>query len=82
MPHIRIQHFSPPLPDDILERLSTAITASVRDAIGCVDEAISIAIEPVSPPNWTHQVYEPVIAAEAHWLVKPPGYGRLAEAAT
>lgn len=79
MPHVRIQHFSPPLPEDVVERLSAAITASVQDAIGCVDEAISIAIEPVSPQDWTDRVYEPVIAAEARWLVKPPGYGRLTE---
>lgn len=80
MPHIRIQHFEPALPPELLIRLSSAVTASVREVIGCTEDAISIAVQPVAALDWAEHVYQSVIAAEAQWLVKAPGYGHLAGA--
>lgn len=79
MPHVLIQHFKPALPQDALERLSNSVATLLHDTFGCADSAISIAVKPVEPSEWTEQVYEPVIAADACWLVKTPGYGQLTE---
>ncbi|HEX7852362.1 MAG TPA: hypothetical protein VF503_01545 [Sphingobium sp.] len=77
MPHVHIQHFAPALPEDVLSELSAVLAATLGAFFGCEERVVSIAVEPVFPGEWASRVYEPVIAAQQQWLVKPPGYGRL-----
>lgn len=79
MPHIDIKHFPVSMDEASKKEFIASITLVVKSAFGCQEEAISIAIEPIDPKDWSDRVYEPEIVKREKWLHKRPGYGRLAE---
>jgi amino acid adenylation domain-containing protein len=74
MPHVSIKHFPTPLTQQQQGELVNAISAAVREAFGCNEEVISIAMEPIPPSEWQSEVYEPEIEARSHLLAKTPRY--------
>jgi 4-oxalocrotonate tautomerase len=45
--------------DEQKSRLAETITRGVSDILGYDDEAISVALQEVTPADWTEQVYNP-----------------------
>ncbi|SDH16830.1 tautomerase family protein [Nonomuraea jiangxiensis] len=74
MPHITIQHFPLDLGPEQRRRLADTLTALVVEQFGTYEGAVSIALEPVEPGDWTATVYEPRIAGRPDELIKTPEY--------
>lgn len=74
MPHVSIKHFPADIGPERETALVDAVTRAVRDAFGCDEGVISIAIEPVDPEVWQERVYTPEIVERAHLLRKAPNY--------
>ena len=74
MPHISIKHFPVPLDDQRRSALVAALTTAVTEAMGCPEDVVSIALEPVDPVDWQDRVYQPEIVERAALLCKKPRY--------
>ena len=74
VPHINIKHFPVRLDDQRRDALVAALTAAVGDALGCAENVVSIALEPVDPADWQERVYQPEIVDRAALLCKHPDY--------
>jgi len=74
MPHVNIKYFPVPLEAEQRSGLVAAVTAAVRDAFGCDEGVVSIALEPVEASQWTERVYTPEIVGRGHLLCKTPDY--------
>lgn len=74
VPHISIKHFPVTLSEAQEEELLAALTSAVRNAFGCKEDVVSIAIEPVEQEAWHEQVYEPEIVRRQELLRKTPNY--------
>ncbi|MBB5019328.1 amino acid adenylation domain-containing protein [Chitinivorax tropicus] len=74
MPHINIKHFPVELGNSQRAQLVDALTKAVQTAFGCEAGVISIALEPVTPENWSEQVYDPEIKGRQSLLCKHPSY--------
>lgn len=74
MPHITVKHFPVPLDDQRRSALVAALTTAVTEALGCAENVVSIALEPVDPADWQERVYQPEIVARAALLCKRPDY--------
>jgi 4-oxalocrotonate tautomerase len=55
-------------------QLAEAIVKDVMTIAKVGDDAVSIAIEEVTPSDWTEKVYKPDILNSAGKLYKKPGY--------
>ncbi len=76
MPHVIIK-MHPGRTDEQKRKLVAAITESVTTIAKCEEKSVSIAIEEVSPDDWTEKVYKPDILQKENTLVKKPGYNPL-----
>nr|WP_319354891.1 amino acid adenylation domain-containing protein [Streptomyces turgidiscabies]BAP59907.1 putative non-ribosomal peptide synthetase [Streptomyces turgidiscabies] len=74
VPHINIKHFPVPITDEQERELVTAVTAAVRNAFGCKEDVVSIALEPVTQDVWNERVYVPEIVDRQDLLRKTPNY--------
>ncbi|WP_055477902.1 tautomerase family protein [Sphaerimonospora mesophila] len=74
MPHVSIRHFPAELTPEQESSLVAAVTRAVKDAFGCDEGVVSIALEAVEPDVWNEQVYLPEIVARSHLLRKTPNY--------
>ncbi|MEV7879374.1 tautomerase family protein [Streptomyces microflavus] len=74
MPHVHIQHFTRTFTEAEKADLVEALTEAVTRVFGTGPDAVSIAVEPVDPSEWTEEVYRPQIEARPHLLWKRPGY--------
>ncbi|MDX2545245.1 amino acid adenylation domain-containing protein [Streptomyces sp. WI04-05B] len=74
VPHINIKHFPVPITDEQERELVTAVTAAVRNAFGCKEDVVSIALEPVTADVWNERVYVPEIVDRQDLLRKTPNY--------
>ncbi|MEU8271014.1 tautomerase family protein [Sphaerisporangium sp. NPDC049002] len=74
MPHVNIKYFPQPLSDEQEAALVAAVSGAVRDALGCDEGVISIALEPVAAEEWDGLVYGPEIVGRKHLLRKTPNY--------
>jgi 4-oxalocrotonate tautomerase len=57
--------------------LAEEITRAVTKTLGHGDDAVSVSIEDVAPPDWAEMVYRPDIAGKPEQLYKKPGYNPL-----
>jgi len=76
VPHVHIQHFTRTFTEAEMADLVGALTEAVTRVFGTGPDAVSIAVEPVEPSEWTERVYRPQIEAHAHLLWKRPGYNQ------
>ncbi|MCX4428434.1 amino acid adenylation domain-containing protein [Streptomyces mirabilis] len=74
VPHINIKHFPVPITEEQERELVTAVTAAVRNAFGCKEDVVSIALEPVTQDVWNERVYVPEIVDRQSLLRKTPNY--------
>jgi amino acid adenylation domain-containing protein len=74
VPHINIKHFPVPITEEQERELVSAVTAAVRDAFGCKEGVVSIALEPVTQDVWNERVYVPEIVDRQALLRKTPNY--------
>lgn len=74
VPHVNIKHFPVELPEQRQQELVAAVTAAVREAFGCAEDVISIALEPVDKDVWSDRVYQPEIVGRKDLLRKVPNY--------
>lgn len=76
MPHISISHFPRTFTEVERAELVTTLTDTVTRLFGVEEGAVSIAVEPVEPSQWTRRVHAPEIEAKAHLLWKQPHYSQ------
>ena len=76
MPHIVVKMY-PGRSKQQKAQLAEAIVKDVMAVTHCGADSVSVAIEDVSPQDWTEQVYKPEILAKADTLYKKPGYNPL-----
>lgn len=74
MPHINIKHFPVAITEEQESELVAALTSAVRNAFGCAEDVVSIALEPVEQEVWNERVYIPEIVARQELLRKTPNY--------
>ncbi|MEU9885107.1 tautomerase family protein [Sphaerisporangium sp. NPDC051011] len=74
MPHVNIKYFPQPLTEEQESALVAEVSGAVRNALGCDEGVISIALEPVAEEEWNGRVYEPEIVGRRHLLRKTPNY--------
>lgn len=74
MPHLNIKHFPTSMSVENREALIATLTAAVKQAFGCPEHVISIAIEPVEQQEWHERVYVPEILEKRALLYKQPNY--------
>jgi acyl-CoA synthetase (AMP-forming)/AMP-acid ligase II/thioesterase domain-containing protein/phenylpyruvate tautomerase PptA (4-oxalocrotonate tautomerase family)/acyl carrier protein len=74
VPHINIKHFPVPITEQQESELVAAVTAAVRNAFGCTEDVVSIALEPVAQDVWNEIVYVPEIVDRQALLRKTPNY--------
>lgn len=76
MPHVIVKMYSG-RSDKQKQALADAVTKALTSTLNCGDEAVSVAIEDVSPERWVEDVYKPEILGHADKLFKKPGYDPL-----
>jgi phenylpyruvate tautomerase PptA (4-oxalocrotonate tautomerase family) len=74
VPHVNIKHLPTELTDERRAELVAAVTGAVRNAFGCEERVISIALEPVEADAWDETVYVPEIVNRKDFLHKVPNY--------
>jgi len=72
MPHIIVKLY-PGRTEEQKNRLAEAITKVVVEIAKCPEEAVSLAIEEISPEHWDEKVYQLDILNKEHSLYKIPG---------
>jgi 4-oxalocrotonate tautomerase len=73
MPHVIVRMY-PGRSEHQKTQLAEAIVKDVMTIAKVGDDAVSIAIEEVTPSDWTEKVYKPDILNSAGKLYKKPGY--------
>jgi 4-oxalocrotonate tautomerase len=76
MPHVIVKMY----PGRSEHQKTQLVEAIVKDVIAFTkvgDDAISVAIEEVTPGDWTEKVYKPDILSSPGKLYKKPGYNPL-----
>ena len=76
MPHVIVKMY-PGRSDEQKLQLAEAIVKDVMAIAKVGDDAVSVAIEEVTPGDWTEKVYKPDILNSPGKLYKKPGYNRL-----
>ncbi|AHD02171.1 tautomerase family protein [Leisingera methylohalidivorans] len=77
MPHVIIKHFDATLTDVQRSALSDAITKAATQAFGCSEHAVSIALRPVNPDDWSNSVFAPDIEGRPQELIRSPDYSAI-----
>jgi 4-oxalocrotonate tautomerase len=73
MPHVIVKLW-PGKSEQQKTQLAEAITKDVMRIFRYDQDAVSVAIEEVTPADWEEQVYKPDIVAKSDQLFKKPGY--------
>lgn len=73
MPHVIIK-VRPGYTEQEKASLTESIVTSMENNLKCCHDAISVAIDEVSPEAWAEDVYHPVIRPQMDNLYKKPGY--------
>lgn len=73
MPHIIVKLW-PGKTEQQKTRLAAAITQNVTDILNYGDDAVSVAVEEISPGDWAEKVYQPDILSQPELIYKKPGY--------
>lgn len=73
MPHVIVKLW-PGKSEAQKRRLAQAITKDIATLLNYGDESVSVAMEEVSPAEWSEKVYGPDIVEKAGTLYKKPGY--------
>lgn len=73
MPHIIVKMY-PARTEQQKKRLTDAIVKDVVSITQVGENSVSVAIEEISPAEWTEKVYKPDIQAKWDTLYKKPGY--------
>ncbi len=73
MPHVIVKLW-PGKSEQQKRRLTEAITKDIATVLNYRDESVSVAIEEVTPVEWSEKVYRPDIVGKAATLYKKPGY--------
>ncbi len=76
MPHVIVKLW-PGKSDQQKVRLAEEITKDVMNVLNCGEEPVSVAMEEVSPKDWSEKVYKPDIMKNAESLYKKPSYTRI-----
>ena len=76
MPQVIIK-MHPGRTDEQKKKLVAAIVKDITTIAVCEEKSLSIAIEEVTPEDWTEKVYKPDIIQREKTLVKKPGYNPL-----
>ena len=74
MPHVIVKLWPGKSPEQ-KQSLTDVIVESVAGILNYGEESVSVALEEVSPADWTARVYTPDIAQKWESLTKKPGYG-------
>lgn len=78
MPHIVVKMY-PDRSDTEKRELADRLAWLLHESMGYKLENVSVAVEEVDPSQWMDEVYEPDIAGRPEQLIRPPGYGPLAD---
>ncbi len=73
MPHVIVRLW-PGKSEEQKKELATAITNDVTRILGYGEDAVSVAMDEVSPSDWKEKVYQQDIIANGGKLYKKPGY--------
>lgn len=73
MPHIVVKLW-PGKSEHQKTRLAEEITKAVMSVLHYGEESVSVALEEVTPKDWTEKVYAPDIQMKWDTLYKKPGY--------
>jgi len=73
MPHIIVKMY-PGRTEQQKRQLTDAIVKDVVTFAGVGESSVSVAIEEISPAEWTEKVYKPDIQGKWDTLYKKPGY--------
>jgi len=76
MPHVIVKMY-PGRSDQQKLQLAEAIANDMMAIAKVGDDAVSVAIEEVTPGDWTEKVYTPDILNSPAKLYKKPGYNPL-----
>ena len=76
MPHVIVKMYSG-RSNEQKQALADAVTKAVTSTLRYGDEAVSVAVEDVSPERWVEDVYKPDILGHSDKLFKRPGYDPL-----
>jgi 4-oxalocrotonate tautomerase len=76
MPHVIVKMY-PGRSEHQKTQLAEAIVKEVVAIAKVGDDAVSVAIEEVTPGDWTEKVYKPDILNSRGKLYKKPGYNLL-----
>lgn len=71
MPHVIVKLW-PGKSEEQKRRLAQAITKDIATVLNYGDESVSVAMEEVSPAEWSERVYRPDIVEKAATLYKKP----------
>lgn len=73
MPHVIVKLW-PGETEQTKTELTEQIVASVTSALGCGDDAVSVAFEEIAKEDWGAKVYQPDVVNAPGKLYKKPGY--------
>jgi 4-oxalocrotonate tautomerase len=73
MPHVIVKMY-PGRTEQQKQQLTAAIVKDVMTITQVGEGSVSVAIEEISPAEWTEKVYKPDIQAKWDTLYKKPGY--------
>ena len=73
MPHVIVKMY-PGRTEEQKRRLTEAIVKDVVATTQAGESSVSVAIEEISPEEWTEKVYKPDILDKQDKLYKKPGY--------
>lgn len=76
MPHVIVKLW-PGKSEDKKARLADAIARDVMEILDYGADPVSVALEEVTPEDWTEGVYKPDIRDKWNTLYKKPGYDPL-----
>lgn len=73
MPHVIVKLW-PGKSEQQKARLARAITKEVMNIFNYGEDAVSVALEEISPNDWAERVYKPDILNKPDAVYKKPGY--------
>jgi 4-oxalocrotonate tautomerase len=73
MPHVIVKLY-PGRSEQQKNRLAEQIVKDVVAIANCGEEAVSVAIEEITPEDWAEKVYKTHILGDRERLYKKPGY--------
>ena len=76
MPHVIVKLYAG-RSEQQKTRLADEITKAVMASLNYGEEAVSVAVEDISPSDWTDKVYKPDILGKPKNIYKKPGYDPL-----